>query len=114
MSPGEGVGVLGMKSMEYLESGFLFRLPKDLYFLIASMALCLILIPVWSDDLWYLSCAFMVLLLAFGNTCIPVVAESIHRLSVLNDKPPSRVFSEARFIRLLACALMGILVSLMY
>jgi hypothetical protein len=45
---------------------------------------------------------------------MPVVAESIHRLSVLNDKKSNKVFAQTNFLRWLDCSFMGLWAPLMY
>jgi len=114
MSAGSVFGVIGMKVAEKMEHGFLFRRPKDLYFLIASMGIYLITIPIWPTELWYLSGAFMVLVLASGDTLMPVVAESVHRLSIMADKKPEQIFAQANMCRRFNGGLIGLLAPLIY
>ena len=114
MSAGEGIGLVGRKAAEYMENGFVFRRPNDLYFLVGMMAVPLVLFPVWPADLWYMSLICLILILASYKVSLTVVAESVHRLSVLGEKPPAKMFAEANFVQRFACGLIGLLAPLLY
>ena len=99
MGVGEIFGICAMKIAEMSEHGFIFRRPYDLHFIIGCISLSLMLIPVWSPEFWYLSCIAMMTVQTFNAATKPVLGESMHRLSVLMERAPSKVFAQANMWR---------------
>ena len=99
MGIGEFFSICAMKTSQMTTHGFIFRRPYDLHFIIGGMALFLMLIPMWSPQLWYLSCIAMIVVMTLNGASKPVIGEPMHRLSVLMERVPSKVFAQANMLR---------------
>jgi len=114
MAGGELLGIIAMLISEKTDGGFLLKRPYDLYAINIALAFCLVMIPVWKPDLWYMSCFFMMCVQCFNSSSKPVVGESIHRLAVLTDNEPHIVFAEANTLRRIGNATIGVVTPLIF
>jgi len=114
MAGGEALGIAAMVLAERYEEGFIFRRPYDLYFINIALALVLILIPVWREELSYIAATCVMLVQTFNSASKPVVSESIHRLSVMAQQESHIVFAKANTFRRGGNAIIGLFTPLLY
>jgi len=114
LAGGELLGIGAMIVAEHYEDGFIFRRPYDLHFINASLAIVLILIGVWPENVIYLSAVCMMLVQTFNSASKPVVSENIHRLSVMTKRESHIVFAEANTWRRIGNASIGLTTPLCY
>ncbi|MGB0424112.1 MAG: hypothetical protein ACPGED_07315 [Flavobacteriales bacterium] len=103
-----------MKTAEVSKNGFLLGRPHDLHLINFSLAISLVLIPLFPSSLWFLSAVAMILVQAFNSASKPVVGETLYRLGVLTDSDPNKVFALANMWRRIGNATIGASTPLIY
>lgn len=114
MMSGEICGVFFMKYAEWSLHGFVFHRPLDLYFILISVAILLLTIPLWPKDFRAGAAASMILVQCFNEASKCVMAEALYRMAVIMEQDSGKEFAKANQLRRMGNAFVGASTPLLY